>query len=157
MDKSVLIPMLKGRVVIACIGNHLRRDDGVGPFIATLIEPTNLIRVVDCGETPENFLGVIVRYAPERVVIIDAAYFGGDPGEVKVVKKSEIGGGGASTHDAILTLFADYIEAQTGAETFFIAIQPENSEVGVGLSPAVEAAARKLASEVNGLARRSGE
>jgi hydrogenase 3 maturation protease len=157
MDRSALARMLGGRVVIACIGNQLRRDDGVGPFIATLIKPTRLVHVVDCGETPENFLGVIAHQDPEKVVIIDAAYFGGDPGEIKVVKKSEIGGGGASTHDAILTLFADYIEQQTGAETFFIAIQPENSEVGVGLSPVVEAAARKLASEINRLAAGSDE
>jgi hydrogenase 3 maturation protease len=151
MDESVLGRMLTGRVVIACIGNDLRGDDGVGPFIADLLRPTNLVKVVNCGETPENYLGVVAKLSPQKVIIIDAAYFGGNPGEVRAVKKSEIGGGGASTHDAILTLFADYIEAQTGADTFFIAIQPENSEVGSGLSPIVEAAARDLASAINKL------
>lgn len=152
MDEFVLTPMLTGRVVIACIGNELRGDDGVGPFIAGLLKPTDLLTVVDCGETPENFLGVIAGHNPEKLLIIDAAYFGGEPGEVRAVKKSEIGGGGASTHDAILTLFAEYIEAQTGAEAFFVAIQPKSSQVGSGLSPEVEAAALELAVAINRIA-----
>ena len=151
MDDSVLGPMLTGRVVIACVGNELRGDDGIGPFIARLLKPTDRIAVVDCGETPENYLGVIASHNPQKVLIIDAAYFGGAPGEMRVVRKSEIGGGGASTHDAILTLFADYIEARTGAEAFFIAIQPKTSQVGRGLSPEIEAAAYKLAASINRL------
>ena len=152
MDDSILAPMLTGRVVIACVGNELRHDDGVGPFIAGLLRPTDSLTVVDCGETPENFLGVIARHNPQKVLIIDAAYFGGEPGEVRVVSKAEIAGGGASTHDAILTLFADYIEARTGAEAFFIAIQPKTSQVGRGLSPEIEAAALDLAASINRLA-----
>ena len=152
MDDSALARMLAGRVVIACVGNDLRGDDGVGPFIAGLLKPTDLLTVVDCGETPENYLGVIAGHNPEKVLIIDAAYFGGEPGEVRAVKKSEIAGGGASTHDAILTLFADYIEARTGAEAFFVAIQPKTSQVGSGLSPEVEAAALELAAAINRLA-----
>jgi hydrogenase 3 maturation protease len=155
MDKSVLARMFTGRVAIACIGNELRGDDGVGPSVAKLLKPSGDMKVIDCGETPENYLGVIAAHNPEKVVIIDAAYFGGVPGEIRVVEKSAISGGGASTHDAILTLFADYIEAQTGAETFFIAIQPESSELGGVLSPAVEAAGRDLASTINELMERS--
>ena len=151
MDDSILAPMLSGRVVIACIGNEIRGDDGVGPFIAGLLKPTDRLTVVDCGETPENYLGVIAGHNPQKVLIIDAAYFGGEPGEVRAVKKSEIAGAGASTHDAILTLFADYIEARTGAEAFFVAIQPKTSQVGIGLSPEIEAAAVELAASINRL------
>jgi hydrogenase 3 maturation protease len=149
MEKAQLRGMLSGRVVVACIGNRLRGDDGVGPFMAEIIKPSEMLRVVDCGETPENFLGVIVRMKPEKVVIVDAAHFGGEPGEVRVVKKSEIAGTGISTHDAILTLFANYIEAQTQAETFFLAIQPARSEVGEGLSSVVEGSAKALAVTIN--------
>jgi hydrogenase 3 maturation protease len=151
MDKSVLEQMLSGKVVIACIGNELRGDDGVGPFISRLLQGSQSVRVVNCGETPENYLGVIVRYNPNRVIVIDAADFGGRPGETRAVRKTDITAGGLSTHDAILTLFADFIEKQTGAETLFLAIQPERSEVGCGLSPAVEAAARQIAKAINRL------
>ena len=149
MDKTILSEMLTGKVVIACIGNELRGDDGVGPFIAGLLKPTDRVKIVNCGETPENFLGVIVGYKPGKVLVIDAAEFRGEPGEVKVVSKEEIAGGGLSTHDAILTLFTNFIEEQTGAKTFFLAIQPERSEVGDRISARVEKVARGVAAAIN--------
>jgi hydrogenase 3 maturation protease len=149
MDTNTLTEMLSGRVVIACIGNELRGDDGVGPFVGGLITEGESLHVVDCGETPENYLGVIARFKPEKVLIIDAAHFGGAPGEIRIIRKRDIAGGGASTHDAILTLFADYIEKQTGASSLFIAIQPEQTQVGRPMVPAVEAAGRRLASAIN--------
>ena len=149
MDKTLLTDMLSGRVVIACIGNEIRGDDGIGPFIAGLLTPSERVRVVNCGETPENFLGVIAGSSPEKVVIVDAAHFRGEPGEIRIVEKDSIEGGGFSTHDAILTLFADYIEQQTGAKTYFLAIQPKRSEVGEGLSPEIEKVAREIADAIN--------
>jgi len=149
MDQEHLTEILSGRVVIACIGNRMRGDDGVGPYVAGLIRETDLVRVVDCGETPENFLGTIARLNPEKVVIVDAAYFGGSPGEIRIVGKEEITGGGASTHDAILTVFADYIEAETGAQTFFIAIQPSRTTIGDSMSEDVAEAGKRLAAAIN--------
>jgi hydrogenase 3 maturation protease len=151
MDKTLLTDMLSGRVVIACIGNEIRGDDGIGPFIAGLLTSSERVRVVNCGETPENFLGVIAASSPEKVVIVDAAHFRGEPGEIRIVDKDSIEGGGFSTHDAILTLFADYIEQQTGAKTYFLAIQPKRSEVGEGLSPEIEKVAREIADAINSL------
>ncbi|MFH1314337.1 MAG: hydrogenase 3 maturation endopeptidase HyCI [Candidatus Eisenbacteria bacterium] len=151
MDKSILNDMLTGTVVIACVGNELCGDDGVGPFISRLIKESESVHVVDCGETPENYLGVIVGFKPEKVVVIDVAEFGGAAGEIRLVKKSEITGGGASTHDAILTLFTDFIEHETGAQTFFLAIQPARREVGEGLSPTIEAAGREVATAINNI------
>lgn len=144
--------MLSGRVVIACIGNRLRGDDAVGPFISGLVTETADLKVVDCGETPENYLGAIVKLRPDKVVIVDAAHFGGEPGEVRLVRKSEIAGGGLSTHDAILTLFADFIEKESGAHTYFLAVQPVTLEVGKGLSPSVEQAGRSVAAAINEIA-----
>jgi len=151
MDKSLLTEMLAGRVVIACVGNEMRGDDGVGPFIAGLITQSERIKVVNCGETPENFLGVIAGASPEKVVIVDSAQFRGEPGEIRMIDKDSIEGGGFSTHDAILTLFANYIEQQTGARTYFLAIQPKRSEVGEGLSPEIEKVAHEIAGAINSL------
>lgn len=151
MDKSLLTDMLSGRVAIACIGNEMRGDDGVGPFIAGLIDASERVKVFNCGETPENFLGVIARAEPEKVVIIDAAHFKGEPGEIRVIDKDSIAGGGFSTHDAILTLFADFIEKESGAKIYFLAIQPARSEVGAGLTPEVEEAGRQVAGAINTL------
>jgi hydrogenase 3 maturation protease len=153
MDKSLLTDMLSGRVVIACVGNEMRGDDGIGPFIARLLAPPERVKVVDCGETPENFLGVIAGSSPEKVVIIDAAHFGGEPGEIRMIDKDSIEGGGFSTHDAILTIFASFIEEESGAKTYFLAIQPKQSEVGESLSPEIEKAGRRIADTINELTR----
>ncbi len=149
MDRASLARILSGRVVIACIGNSMRGDDGVGPYVASLIKETDRIKVIDCGETPENFLGTIARHQPDKLVIIDAAHFGGRAGEIRLVGREEIAGGGASTHDAILTIFADYVEAQTGAETFFLAVQPAETEIGKTMSDVVAAAGQYLADVIN--------
>ena len=151
MDKNLLTEMLSGRVTIACVGNEMRGDDGIGPFIAGLITPSERVKVVNCGETPENFLGVIAGSSPEKVVIVDSAHFRGEPGEIRMIDKDSIEGGGFSTHDAILTLFANYIEQQTGAKTYFLAIQPKRSEVGEGLSPEIEKVAHEIAGAINSL------
>jgi hydrogenase 3 maturation protease len=149
INESVLHDMLSGRIVIACIGNELRGDDGFGPLMARLIEATGSAEVVDCGETPENYLGVIARSRPEKVIVLDAADFGGKTGEVRIVKKSEIDGAGVSTHAPILTMFADYIENQTGAQTYFLAIQPKTTAFGRPLSDEVRTAAGELAAQIN--------
>jgi hydrogenase 3 maturation protease len=149
LERKLLSRMLSGRIVIACIGNQWRGDDGVGPFVASLVRASERVRVIDCGETPENYLGVIARMKPEKVVVVDAADFGGKPGEIKTVARSEIAGGSPSTHMPRLTLFTDFVEAQTGAETFFVAVQPERLEFGEAIRPAVESGGRALADMIN--------
>jgi hydrogenase 3 maturation protease len=143
--------MLTGKVVIACVGNKLRADDGVGPLIAQLVTETPDLKVVDCGETPENYLGVIIREKPEKVVVIDAVFLGGDVGEVRAIRKEELAEGGYSTHMPTLSLFTDFIESQVDTRTYFIGIQPRTIKFGEKMAPEVEKAARDLAGAINSL------
>jgi hydrogenase 3 maturation protease len=149
LDRNLLRRMLSGRVVVACVGNDWRCDDGVGPFVGKMVRPTDSLTVLDCGETPEKYLGVIARLRPEKVVVVDAADFGGAPGEIRAIARDEIGGEAISTHAARLVLLTDYVEASTGAQTFFVAIQPESLEFGAPMGSAVSAAARSLAEAMN--------
>ncbi len=144
--------MLTGKVVIACVGNELRADDGVGPFIAGLIEETARLRVVNCGETPENYLGVIVREKPDKVIVIDAVCMGGRPGEVRAVRKDELAAGGCSTHMPTLSLFTDFIESQAASATYFIGIEPRSVTFGGKMTAEVETAAQALARRINAMA-----
>ena len=144
--------MLGGRVVIACVGNELRADEGAGPLIAGLINETPDLRVVNCGETPENYLGVIIREKPDKVVVIDAVYMGGEPGEVRAIRKEDLAEGGYSTHMPTLSLFTDFVESQTDTAVYFIGIQPESITFGGRMTPAVERAARDFAARINAIA-----
>ncbi|MCJ2512538.1 MAG: hydrogenase maturation protease, partial [Candidatus Thermoplasmatota archaeon] len=112
LDECLLREMMTGKVVIACVGNELRADDGVGPLMAGLIKETPDLKVVDCGETPENYLGVIIREKPDKVVVIDAVFLGGEVGEVRAIRKEELAEGGYSTHMPTLSLFTDFVESQ---------------------------------------------
>jgi len=149
LDKCLLEEMLTGKVVVACVGNKMRADDGVGPLIAGLIRETPGLRVVDCGETPENYLGVIIREKPDKVVVIDAVFLGGEVGEVRAIRKEELAEGGYSTHMPTLSLFTDFIESQVDARTYFIGIQPGTIAFGEKMGPEVEKAARDLAEAMN--------
>jgi hydrogenase 3 maturation protease len=153
LDNNLLSEMLTGRVVIACVGNELRGDDGAGPLVARLIEETPNLKVVDCGETPENYLGVIIREKPEKVVVVDAVFYGGAVGEVRAVRKDELVSAGLSTHAPTLSMFVDFIESQIETRTYFIGIQPGTTVFGGNMAPEVEKAARDLAARINAAAR----
>jgi len=152
LDESLVREMLTGKVVIACVGNEMRADDGVGPLIAGLIVESANLKVINCGETPENYLGSIVRENPEKVVVIDAVFLGADAGEVRAIRKEELAGGGLSTHAPTLSLFTDFIESQVQTRTYFIGIQPRSTVFGEKMSPEVESAARELAKRINAVA-----
>lgn len=156
LDECLLTEMLSGRVVIACVGNELLADDGVGPRIAGLISQTPDLTVVNCGETPENYLGVIIREKPEKVVVIDAVFMGGEPGEVRAIRKEDLAEGGYSTHMPTLSLFTDFVESQTDTTVYFIGIEPENMTFGGKMTPAVEKAAADLAGRINAIAGGAG-
>jgi len=151
LDECLLKEMLAGKAVIACVGNKLRADDGVGPLIAGLLEETPDLKVVDCGETPENYLGVIIREKPEKVVVIDAVFMGAEVGEVRAIRKEELAEGGYSTHMPTLSLFTDFVESQIDTRTYFIGIQPGTIKFGEKMAPEVEKAARQLAGAINSL------
>jgi hydrogenase 3 maturation protease len=149
LDRSLLQHMLSGRAVIVCVGNERRGDEGVGHLIAGLLRPSERVSVVDCGETPENYLGVITGFKPDAVIVISAVGFGAAPGDVRVLKRREIGEFELSTLAPRLLIFTDYIEAKTGATTLFVGIQPATLEFGSPLGPVVAEVGRNLARAIN--------
>jgi hydrogenase 3 maturation protease len=151
LDRDLLTHMLSGRAVIVCVGNEWRGDEGVGHLIAGLLRPSERLSVVDCGETPENYLGVIAKLKPEAVIVISAVGFGAAPGDIRVLKRREVGEFELSTLAPRLLIFTDYIEAETGAATFFVGIQPATLEFGSPLGPAVAEVGRTLARAINEL------
>ena len=55
------------------VGNPLRGDDGVAPYLGKLIEKEGLGWKVFYGEdTPESEFNLIREYAPDLIVVADA-------------------------------------------------------------------------------------
>jgi hydrogenase maturation protease len=75
------------RVLIACVGNLLRRDDGFGPAIAARLEEVGLpegVRVVETGIGGVALLQELMT-GYDGLVLIDAVDRGERPGTVFVI------------------------------------------------------------------------
>lgn len=140
---------LKGRVAIVGVGNPMRGDDGAGPSLIEMLKSghgasTMNCQLFDCGQTPENYLAPIAEFKPDTILIIDSAQFCARPGEMRLFEAEDIKGQGISTHNAPLSLFVDYLERETEADIFLLAIQPGRTKLGEEMSPEVKEALQLL-------------
>jgi len=137
----------KNPLLIITIGNSYRSDDGVGPYIASKIKKCkkNLI-VLNAEDKPENIINEATRLKPGKIVIIDAADFGGMPGEIRLIEKKDIPDTSLSTHSFSPNILAAIIEEDTGADVLFLGIQPESIQFGEGISKPVKEAAKRIIS-----------
>ena len=146
METRLFSNILKGKCVFVGVGNNLRGDDGFGPaLIEKLKESTDAV-CIDAGSAPENYVGKIIKEKPNTVIILDAAHLGLKPGEYSVLKGNDIVKSGFTTHDQSPNMFIEYLEKETGADVYMLAVQPENISFGEELSGSVEEAIEKIAS-----------
>ncbi|MFA5389238.1 MAG: hydrogenase 3 maturation endopeptidase HyCI [Candidatus Omnitrophota bacterium] len=137
--------ILKGRVVVLCVGNTGRGDDGLGPCFGAMIKGKTPHEVIDAGIAPENWTGVITRMKPDTIVIVDAVYFEGEPGDVRVFSGEDLHSGRISTHDVSPKLLIEYLKESTGAGIYVLGIRPASNKPGEGLSSAIKASLNNLA------------
>jgi hydrogenase 3 maturation protease len=126
------------RLAILGVGNPLRGDDGAGPTLVERWQGKVAATLIDAADVPENYLGVVGAARPEVVLIVDAVELGAAPGDVALIEVGQLAGAGVTTHNASLALFARVLQAETGADIFVVAIQPQSTSFGAPLSPPVE-------------------
>ena len=62
------------RIAILGIGNDLRTDDGLGPFIIAGLQTKHPdVFIENVGSVPEAFARPLAEFGAERVIMIDAA------------------------------------------------------------------------------------
>lgn len=136
---------LQGKVVILGIGNSLRGDDAVGSLFAQHIKGKAPYSVYDAGESPENYLGKIEKENPDNIIIVDAADFGGKPGEFMVAEADDIKTTNLfSTHNASISLTINYLQNNLKADIIILIIQPKSIAFGENLSPEITETLYKL-------------
>lgn len=155
MIADKLKEVLRGavRVAVVGVGSRVKGDDALGLEVARRLGEMNLERVlvVEAETMPENFTGVIRRFNPSHVIIVDAAHFGGKPGDVIVTTEaSSLKGVTFSTHHTPLSVFARFVELSIGASVVFVGIQPKNV-AGGGMSPEVREAVEAVANILRGV------
>jgi len=143
--------------MVVGIGNDLRGDDGVGPAIARAladrVDPADRDRVIDCGDVPENHIGPILAAEADTIVLCDAADFGGEPGEIRILELSSPSTQAISTHNASLGLLAKVLRASAPVDVVLLGIQPVGTQFGASLSELVKLSAADVTDALSDLLR----
>ena len=139
-----IIEDLRGEKPIAIIGlgNTLRRDDGVGVYVASrlknLLGGVRWVEVIVAEDRVDYAAKELEKVNPCLIIVIDAMEFHGTPGEIRVVRLEDVEEPYAYTHripmKTIFTLMG--IEAPT----YVVGIQVASRDFGEGLSREVKVA-----------------
>jgi hydrogenase 3 maturation protease len=162
VDWTTLTEIVDTRTVVLTVGNELRGDDAAGPFVAKGLVERHSGRVFDGGQAPENFLGPLRRSGAELVLVVDAADFGGNPGDVRLLAGDELDGACVATHGAPLGMLMQALEEELGVQTLLLAVQAGATALGEPMSHAVREASERIIEELDRAlgahgARRPGE
>lgn len=135
------------KVVVAGIGNPIRRDDFVGVKIVQELKGKvpKKVFLIECETVPESFIENIVDFKPSHVLLVDAAILGLKSGDTRLVFPEQVTDFPAiTTHVLPLRIFCEFITKMTVAKIALLLIEPENTELGEGLTPSIQAAAEKI-------------
>ena len=149
--------------VIAC-GNPTRTDDGVGAEVLRRLSASDLgadptrVKLLDAGTD-----GVGVMFAARgcrQLIVVDACASGSDPGAVFEIPGSELVARPArtlATHDFgwedAIAAGRRIFGTEFPAEVCVLLIEAQSLDFGIGLTPAVRAAAAKVADRIADLLR----
>lgn len=135
------------RLVLAGIGNPIRGDDFVGVKIVQNLKGrvSEKVFLVECETVPESYLEQIIDFNPTHILLIDAAVLGLKPGDSELREPEKLTAAPAfSTHMLPLRIFCEYLSKATKARIALLLIEPENTDFGEGLSPEIDAVAKKI-------------
>ena len=142
------------RVAVVGIGNPLRNDDGAGILVAREltrrehVAGMNHVLVIQAGHAPENVTGELREFAPNLVLLVDAAEMRDVPGAICWVPIQAIEGMSASTHSLPLSMLARYLTLELHCDVALIGIQPKSNDVGEIVSAEVQAAVNEIVNEM---------
>ena len=135
------------KVVIAGIGNPLRKDDFVGVEIVRDLQNrvSRAVYLIECETVPESFIEPITEFKPTHILIIDAATLNLKPGSSKLIEPDQMAKHPAvSTHALPLRIFCEYLAKTTGAKIALLVIQPKDTSFGEGLTSKLRETATNL-------------
>ncbi len=134
-------------MVIAGLGNEIRRDDFVGVKIVQDLRgkvPKN-VHLIECETVPESFMDEIIEMHPSHVLLIDAAMLDLEAGENRLYDPCTVANVPAiTTHMLPVRVFCDYITELSKAKLALLLVQPQEVDFGEGLSEEVAQAAGRI-------------
>lgn len=143
---------LKGakKIAILGIGSDLRGDDVAGVLIAEELKKfakgkQRSLQVFVGSTAPENFTGVIKKFNPTHLILIDTADINKKPGTIMLIDPAVVSGISFSTHQMPTRILVDYITHSIDCKIIIIGIQPKSLEFGGEVSHVVEHAVEDVA------------
>jgi len=137
------------KVAVLGAGSVLCGDDAAGMLVAAALKEKgrglSQLLAVEGSTAPENFTGVIRDFAPDLLVLVDAAHISGELGDIAVIKKEELSTTGFSTHMLPFGVLFSYLETAIGCKIIVIGIKPDNMEFDTEPCSAICASANELA------------
>ena len=128
------------RIVVIGVGNLLLKDEGIGIHAVQALQEQGLpadVKLVDGGTSPD-----LIAYtrAGDKLIIVDAAKAGGEPGSVYRFKPEDLADDRAvlaSAHEmgVVENLRLIRLSGNEPRETVIIGIEPCKIEYGTELSP----------------------
>lgn len=144
------------RVAVMGIGNELNGDDAAGVLVARRLKEmlakfphlAGRVLVLEAATAPESFTGPLRRFAPDLVIMVDAAYLERDPGAVEWIDWQNTDGMSASTHGLPPTLLSYYLMTELGCRVRLVGIQPVHLDFDRPVSAEVMQAVDRVACEL---------
>lgn len=126
--REQLASRIQGKVVVLGIGNPSRGDDGAGSLVAQGLKDEPAVCVIDGQDVPEHYLCRVADERPDTIAIVDSVNLNAAPGSVAVLEKESLAAYWPSTHRMPISLLMDYLQKETHARIFLIAIQPGRTD-----------------------------
>ena len=128
------------RIVVIGVGNLLLKDEGIGIHTVQALQELDLppdVKLIDGGTSPD-----IIAYtrAGDKLIIVDAAKAGGEPGTIYRFKPEDLAEEKASLASAhelgvVHNLKLISLSGNEPGEIVIIGIEPKEIEWGTELSP----------------------
>ena len=130
------------RAAVVGIGSSLHGDDAAGVMIVRTLKQNAVggerLLLINASIALENVFGVLQCFAPDLVLIIDAAQMGLEPGKVSCIDPQNTTGFSFSTHTLPLQVFCEFVTTVIGSQVAILGIQPADVSFGGARSPLVK-------------------
>ncbi len=143
------------RLLIACVGTWLRRDDAAGLLVYRLLRSRGVDCVVECEHGLEHCVDVIVAHQPELLVVVDAVVGDYEPGTIVVAEPGTVTDPHLeSSHTIPLHLVLDYLSHRgVRPRVLVVGVAVKDTSIGVGVSDPVARGCERLAELLEALAK----
>lgn len=135
------------RVAIVGIGHEMRGDDAAGLAVAQRLRPLTgkHLLVIEAGHAPENHTGLLRRFEPDLVLLVDSAQLDEQPGTIRWLSWQDTSGLSATTHTMPPYMLARYLTSELNCDVALVGVQPGSTTLGASLSPPVQQAVQLIA------------